>query len=341
MSAELHTFFKRSLESNMIHSKSALFLTCVIFLNCIATGQAQQGNQDKQAQRNHSQAEISKIIRRLAAEAAGIPNADFLKLARSGGSPDPVRLKSQPLSLIILCHRVMLLPKAVREKRDKELRFSESTPDPNKLVKLLKPRQQGDCWTALHSEYITDITCEVKDNTASGTISFDAGLYAGKVHYTAKRSWQKWRIQTFEFPAYNWKFVCGKYDIWQWHDHFGHITKNRKLPKQKVTGKVRHNAQPIRLGHLNFAMYACPEFQFRTRGGEDGEFMIELPAGKYFVTCFSPDLSERFRNGETTDLVIEIGNGQKEVHIDIELTPEDEAEIAKRKGAFAEKLVAK
>ena len=325
----------------MIHSKLALFLTFVFFLTCIAAGQAQQDIENKQTKRSNSQTEISKIIRRLAPQAAGIPNADFLKLARSGTSPDPIQVKSQPLSLIILCHQVMPLPKAVREKREKEFRFSELTPSPNKLVKLLKPREQAACWTALHSEYITDVTCEVTDNTASGTISFDAGLYAGKVHYTAKRSWQKWRIQTFEFPAHGWKFVCGKFDIWQWRDHFGHITKNRKLPKQSVKGKVRHNDQPIRRGVLKFTMYDCPEFQFRTKGNRNGEFMISLPAGKYFVTCFSLDLSKRFRDAETTDLIVDIGNGQTEVNIDIELTPEDEAEITKSKRTYAEKLVAK
>ena len=96
--------------------------------------------------------DTAKIIRDLAPQAAGMPDADFKNLV-GGGVPDAVRSKNQALTHIIMCHIVMSLPEEMQKDRSPELRFSETTPNPSKLVDLIKPTTTVDCWTALHPKY--------------------------------------------------------------------------------------------------------------------------------------------------------------------------------------------
>jgi hypothetical protein len=54
----------------------------------------------------------------------------------------------------------------------------------------------------IHPEYITDCTCEVDGDTATGTVSFKAQEeYAGKVEYTARKKDGKWRIEQLRMPV--------------------------------------------------------------------------------------------------------------------------------------------
>ena len=60
------------------------------------------------------------------------------------------------------------MPKDIYKDRFAEFQFSSQTPNPNKLVQLLKPSVDGERWSALQPQHITDLTCEVDDDTATG-----------------------------------------------------------------------------------------------------------------------------------------------------------------------------
>lgn len=269
----------------------------------------------------------AKIIRSLAAKAAGISDANFTKLVNGGSTPSPLCVQNQPLSLIILCHKVMSLPEEIVKQRSAEFQFSSSTPNATKLVKLLQPTSTIDCWTALHPEYIQNVTCNVEDDTATGEISFDAELYAGKVQYVASKDKETWQINEFSFPVRNWRFVRGEDGYWQWHDRFGHITKERELPKQLVVGEVLIDDKQMQRGRLVFTMRDYPEFYFLTKAGPNGEFGVSLPAGKYIVTCSSRELSDRFSDGAKSGLIVDIEEGQSKLVLKIETTPSDLSEV--------------
>jgi hypothetical protein len=55
--------------------------------------------------------------------------------------------------------------------------------------------------TLIHPEYITDCTCKVNDDTATGTVTFKADkAYEGKAEYTARKKDGAWRIEEFRLP---------------------------------------------------------------------------------------------------------------------------------------------
>ena len=233
----------------------------------------------------------------------------------------------------------MSLPEEMQKDRSPELRFSETTPNPSKLVDLIKPTTTVDCWTALHPKYITKVTCDVENNTATGKIVFDAGLYAGQVQYTASKVRGNWQINEFKLPAHNWRFILGKDGNWQWHDHFGHITKDRKLLMQNIACQVLLDDKPINPGQLIFKLRACPELYYLAKSTRNGAFGVALPAGKYIVTCDSRDLNDRFGDGSKSDLIVDIEEGQSELKLKIELTPADQAELVIKLEGEAEYLV--
>lgn len=323
----------------MICSKFKIVLVLpLIILSCLAGCQAQE---DEQSVAHNAHPETAKIIRQLAAAAAGISDADFTKLARSGSTPNPVLVSSQPLSLVVMCHAVMRLPEEVVKERDAEFKFSSFTPNPNKLVDLLRPTPTVDCWTMLHPKYITDVTCDVENDTATGVISFDAEHCAGHVHYVASKEDKNWQINEFSFPVRDWRFVRGEDGNWQWHDHFGHKTKDRQLPMQNLAGQVLLDDKPIQVGQIGFTMRSWPEFSFYSpKTGSKGNFKVSLPAGKYIVTCSSRELSDRFSDRSKSDLIVDIEAGQTELLLKLDSTPDDQAEVDVKLEAQAKHLVA-
>jgi hypothetical protein len=54
----------------------------------------------------------------------------------------------------------------------------------------------------IQPEYITDCTCKVDGDTATGTVSFKGGEdYEGTAGYTARKREGQWRIEEFRLPA--------------------------------------------------------------------------------------------------------------------------------------------
>lgn len=295
--------------------------------------------QAQRTDRRNINPQLAMTIRQVAADAAGIADADFRKLATSGSTPDPLRMESQPLSLVIVCHAVRDLPTEVQKNRSTEFRFSSTTPNPNKLVKLLQPTDAVECWTALHPKYIKDVTCDVNNGTVTGVISFDAGLYAGQVHYAASKEKKGWQINEFSFPVRDWKFIRGKDGNWKWLDHFGHIKKDRELPKQDMVGRILLDGKPIRLGRLTFIMRNYPEFSFQANSGPNRDFRVSLPVGKYTVQCTSNDLDEKYHRQSTSELIVDVEKGQSELTLKIDSTSTGRSEVASRKEAQAELLI--
>lgn len=302
--------------------------------------EASQSGQSNSQRDLQPDPETAKIIRQLAAQAAGISDPVFRKLASGATIPSPLRLENQPLSLIIMCVKVMDLPDEVVKERSAEFRFSSSTPNPNKLVKLLEPTTTVDCWTALHPKYIKNVTCNVKDDTATGEISFDAELYSGHVQYVASKVKENWQINEFSFPVRDWRFVRGEDGNWQWHDHFGHIKEERELPVQNIGGRVLIDDKQIQRGQIVFTMRAYPEFYFSSKVGPNGDFGFSIPAGKYIVTCSSRELSDRFGKRSKSGLVVDIEKGQSELVLKLKSAASDQVEIDLRNDAIAKNLVA-
>ena len=62
--------------------------------------------------------------------------------------------------------------------------------------------------TLLHADRITEFTCDVKGDTATGAVSFRVPeLYEGNVDYVALRKEGRWRIEEFLLPGLSLKVV--------------------------------------------------------------------------------------------------------------------------------------
>ena len=271
-------------------------------------------------ERLKSDPEAAKMIRKLAPAAAAMENEDFIKLLTTGQAVNVTSVENQPLSLVVLSAMALDLPEETYEDRNAEFSFSSLTPNPNKLVKLLCPGLTetdavGLC-TMLHPQYITEVTCDAGDDSATGVITFDAGIYAGQVNYAATKADGNWQINQFSFPTRDWRFVRTEDGNWQWFDHFGLIESDRELPTQDVEAVVTIDGMPVS-GRLTFWMTDYPEFNFDARG-DGGKFMVPLPAGKYTLTTNSSEVqNEKYSRLSTSDLIIEIAEGQSKVEIEL------------------------
>ena len=67
----------------------------------------------------------------------------------------------------------------------------------------------------IHPEYITDCTCKVDGDTATGVVSFKADkVYEGKAEYTARKKDGQWRIEEFRMPERKFTTVLGADGKW-------------------------------------------------------------------------------------------------------------------------------
>ncbi len=84
--------------------------------------------------------------------------------------------------------------------------------------------------TIIHADRITDFTCRIKDNTATGTVSFKLPkICQGKVRYVARRTGDTWRIEEFIMPAHKIHVIRNPKGKW--------VTKDSEKEKPAVKEK--------------------------------------------------------------------------------------------------------
>jgi len=70
--------------------------------------------------------------------------------------------------------------------------------------------------TFIHADRITDCSCKVDGDQATGTVTFKVPkLYQGKVDYMARRTDDKWQIVEFTMPGRDIHVVRGDDGNWK------------------------------------------------------------------------------------------------------------------------------
>ena len=70
--------------------------------------------------------------------------------------------------------------------------------------------------TFIHADRITDCSCKVDGDQATGTVTFKVPkLYQGKVDYMARRTDDKWQIVEFAMPGRDIHVVRGDDGKWK------------------------------------------------------------------------------------------------------------------------------
>lgn len=151
-------------------------------------------------------AEIQKLI----PAASAMAKADFDKLAMSDVPLKASDLDEQSLTLLLF-----LTPCFDDAAKREQFRYF-GCPKPSILAAEMRRKPGFAPITMIHANRITGITCDVKDDTARGVVSFEVPkLYAGKVHYVARKQDGKWRIEEFALPAYNIQVAHGQSGKWE------------------------------------------------------------------------------------------------------------------------------
>jgi len=129
-------------------------------------------------------------IKALIPESASITAEEFEMNFKKKDRTDTnyVQLKGTPLTLLIL-----LLP-----------RYTEGKPRRGHNIEtfsdVLFPQNSGYA-SIIHHDYITNFTCKINDDSATGTVAFEApDIYKGQVNYVARKHNGKWRIEEFHLP---------------------------------------------------------------------------------------------------------------------------------------------
>lgn len=158
-----------------------------------------------------------ELIKSLLPEAAGIPNHELLQLASNPKGPDLDDVTGRPLSIMLLLADPSQAPEATREQAADEFRYlTELKPKPADIVRAASLHQERGYATFLQPEYIKNVTVNVTQNSANGIVTFEApDLFAGKVHYVARKKNGKWRIEEFHMPAYAARIHRDDQGVWQ------------------------------------------------------------------------------------------------------------------------------
>ena len=129
------------------------------------------------------------------------PRCSVRILTQSLEQPARQKWKTTQTNLLTL---VLLCNKGIREegKFDQFQFQTDRTPRPNELVGEVNRGLGGYPLflptapvSMIHQDRITDITCEVKGNKATGVVSYQVpGMYFGKVKYIAEKTPTHWYI---------------------------------------------------------------------------------------------------------------------------------------------------
>jgi len=158
-------------------------------------------------------------IREYITQAAAMQRADFNAIARATGTPKVEDYSDKSLTLVLLFNT------GIREegKFDQFQFQTDRTPRPNELVGEVNRGLGGYPLflptapvSMIHQDRITDITCEVKGNKATGVVSYQVpGMYFGKVKYIAEKTPTHWYITELIVSDYDIHLIRGERGLWK------------------------------------------------------------------------------------------------------------------------------
>lgn len=170
-------------------------------------------------------------IKALVPAATQINKDDLKKVAMSATQPFAKDFNDQCLTLLLLIYpRPFDSPEEISKELKAEFELlNENLRKPAQLAEVIA----GGGFSAsiggrgfflppigpaalLGSNRITDITCDVTDDKATGTVSFKVPeSYQGKLNYVARKKDGVWQITELSMPAHRIHVVRGEKGVWK------------------------------------------------------------------------------------------------------------------------------
>jgi len=151
-------------------------------------------------------ADIEAIKRAIVMDSA-MTREDALKVAGSSKALELTDLEDQSLTFMLFVFLASDKEKTqadfqpLREGNFKPHSIADEVCRVRRGDKRLIPYEPITC---IHRDRITDCTCKIDGDKATGTVSFTVpGLYKGKAHFYAERHDGEWFICEFSMPSLN------------------------------------------------------------------------------------------------------------------------------------------
>jgi hypothetical protein len=152
-------------------------------------------------------------------EAAGMPAEEFQKLATLGSVDDVKKFKSAK-GYSLTWGIMNYAPDPNTPQNPTSFQFFGDSINPADIARAISGPKGNDgkfrkTATIIQPEYITDCTCKMAGDTATGTVSFKAEkAYEGKIEYTARKKDGVWRIEEFRLPDVKLTVALGADGKW-------------------------------------------------------------------------------------------------------------------------------
>ena len=156
-------------------------------------------------------------IRTYITQAAAMQRADFNQMATMSTSPKAEDVEDKSLTLLLFAHRF-----SPDNETEQFQLLSGYHPKPAELAQIVNRGFGGGALfiptapvSIIQQDYITDVTCEVDGEQASGVVSFEVPkVYRGKVTYIAEKKPSHWHITELMMSDLDLHLVRGEGGIW-------------------------------------------------------------------------------------------------------------------------------
>ncbi|MBD3674739.1 MAG: hypothetical protein HUJ26_14555 [Planctomycetaceae bacterium] len=157
-------------------------------------------------------------IREYITQATAMRRSDFNQMARMTSSPEPDDFQDKSLTLLLFTYRF-----PTDEKTEQFQLLSEFPPKPSELARVInRGFGSGALFiptapvSLIQQDYITDLTCDVEGDRASGVVSFRVPkVFAGKVNYIAEKTAARWQITELMMSDLDLHLVRGDEGLWK------------------------------------------------------------------------------------------------------------------------------
>ena len=201
----------------------AAFLSCRVcnfvllasFLTCLPV----LGEEPKTANTENKTAvskETLEAIRDSIFESASFEAESMAKIAASDSPPQLKEFPSHPLSMVLCFFMHPYQLDESTEKVNHDFSYDSQIPPPPAAIFKGLYLLPSTRMTAVPRTAIKDLTCEIKDNHATGVAKIRMpDIFTANVHYQARLLDGKWQIQEFSLPAWDIKIVKQENKTWK------------------------------------------------------------------------------------------------------------------------------